>query len=196
MSQVKGLLAGGAALLVVLGFAAFSTPRAVTDSGSQASQGDGGQTTQALLNEVRELRLAIQRSNLNTYHAQVTLERLRLQQQRVDRLNEKLDVVRREIVNLQGDKSGFLEESRRVETRLSQESDPNRRRELENVQQHLKAKAEWLPERESQLRETESQLISQLQVEQAKLNELNDRLDALQKELEIVDKPPQNGKRQ
>ena len=48
----------------------------------------------------------------------------------------------------------------------------------------------------SQQRELESQLNGQVQVEQAKLNEINDRLDTLQKELENVDKLQQNGKRQ
>ncbi|HZS10341.1 MAG TPA: hypothetical protein VFD58_36265 [Blastocatellia bacterium] len=197
MSRMKSLLAGGAVLLTVFGFAAFSTPRAVPAPTSQSPQGDGGQTTQALLNEVRELRLAIQRSSLNGYHAQVTLERLRLQQQRVDRLNERLEGVHSEMGELQRQKSHFLEESRRLETRLGQEPDPNKRRELDDMQQRFKAEAERrLPERESRARETESQMTAQLQMEQSRLNELNDRLDALQKELEIVDKPQQNGKRQ
>ena len=70
------------------------------------------------------------------------------------------------------------------------------RRELENQHQIFKLELERLPEAVSQQREVESQLNGQIQVEQAKLNELNDRLDTLQKELENVDKPQQNGKRQ
>jgi hypothetical protein len=42
----------------------------------------------------------------------------------------------------------------------------------------------------------ESQLLAQLQPEQARLNELNERLDAAQKELEVGDKPQAGGKRQ
>jgi hypothetical protein len=51
---------------------------------------------------------------------------------------------------------------------------------------------------ETRLRENESQLTAQLQIEQAKLAELNDQLDALQRELETSpseNKQPQGGKR-
>jgi len=189
MSRVKRFLAGGVILLSILGAASFSTLRAFPASTSQTSQGDSGQITQALLSEVHQLRLAIQRSNLNTYHAQVTLERLRLQQQQVDRLNDKLAGARALIARVQIDKSRLQGDLPRVEAQLSQESDPGRRREIENQQQAIKLEVERQLETISQQRELESQLNGQLQVEQAKLNELNDRLDTLQKELENVDKP-------
>jgi chromosome segregation ATPase len=137
-----------------------------------------------------------QRSNLNTNHAQVTLERLRLQQQQVDRLNDKLGGTRAHIARLQIDKSRLQEDIPRLEAQLSQESDPGKRRELEIHQQAIKLEIERFLDTISQEREMKSQIIGQLQIEQAKLNELNGRLDTLQKELENVDKPQQNGKRQ
>ena len=183
MSRVKGFLASGVILLTILGAASFSAPT------GQTSQGDSGQTMQALLSEVHQLRLAIQRSNLNTYHAQVTLERLRLQQQQVDRVNDKLGGARALIARVQMDRSRLQADLPRLETQLSQESDPGRRRDMENQQQAIKLEVERQLETISQQRELESQLSAQVQVEQAKLNELNERLDALQKELENVDKP-------
>jgi hypothetical protein len=189
MSRVKRFLLGGVILVTILGAASFSTLRAFPVSTSQISQGDSGQITQALLSEVHQLRLAIQRSNLNTYHAQVTLERLRLQQQQVDRLNDKLGGARALIARLQIDKSRLQGDLPRLEAQLSQESDPGRRREMENQQLAIKLEVERQLETISQQRELESQLSGQVQVEQAKLNELNDRLDTLQKELENVDKP-------
>jgi len=179
-----------------LGAASFSTPRAFPDSTNQTPQGDTGQTMQALLSEVHQLRLAIQRSNLNTYHAQVTLERLRLQQQQVDRLNDKLGGARALIAQVQTEKSRLQEDIPRLEAQLSQESDPGKRRDLELRHQMIKLEVDRLLENISQQRELESQLNAQVQVEQAKLNALNDRLDTLQKELENVDKPQQDGKRQ
>jgi chromosome segregation ATPase len=137
-----------------------------------------------------------QRSNLNTNHAQVTLERLRLQQQQVDRLDDKLGGTRAHIARLQIDKSRLQEDIPRLEAQLSQESDPGKRRELEIHQQAIKLEIERFLDTISQEREMKSQIIGQLQIEQAKLNELNGRLDTLQKELENVDKPQQNGKRQ
>ena len=196
MSNVKRFQAGGIILLTILGAASFSTPRAFPISASQTPQGDSGQTMQALLNEVHQLRLAIQRSNLNTYHAQVTLERLRLQQQQVDRLNDKLGGARALIAQVQTEKSRLQEDIPRLEAQLSQESDPGKRRDLELRHQMIKLEVDRLLENISQQRELESQLNAQVQVEQAKLNALNDRLDTLQKELENVDKPQQDGKRQ
>ena len=189
MSRVKRFLAGGVVLVIILCAASFSTLRAFPVSTGQTSQGDGAQITQALLSEVHQLRLAIQRSNLNTYHAQVTLERLRLQQQQVDRLNDKLGGARALIARLQIDKSRMQGDIPRLEAQLSQESDPGRRREMENQREAIKLEVERQVETISQQRELESQLSGQVQVEQAKLNELNDRLDTLQKELENVDKP-------
>jgi len=192
MSRAKSLSLSVIGLLVILGCASFSNPSAPIAAVNQSPQSDNGQPMQALLNEVRQLRLAIQRSNLNTYHAQVTLERLRLQQQRVDRLNEKLEKVRAELAEIRSHQARLPEDLKRVEDELAKETDPNRRRELEGIQQYLKRAPEHLVE----MQEQEALLAGQLQPEQAKLNELNERLDALQKELEVVDKPQPGGKRQ
>jgi chromosome segregation ATPase len=196
MSKLKGSLIGSIVVLAVLGFAAFSTSRAISHPVTQASQPDSGQTMQALLGEVRQLRLAIQRSNLNTYHAQVTLERLRLQQQRVDRLTEKLGEARKELAAMRRNMAELPEASKKLEAQLARESDTNKRRELEGKQELFKSMIESAPEDVARLQATESELSGQLQIEQVKLNELNDRLDTLQKELEVIDKPQQNGKRQ
>jgi Mg2+ and Co2+ transporter CorA len=196
MSKLKGSLIGSIVVLAVLGFAAFSTSRAISHPVTQTSQPDSGQTMQALLGEVRQLRLAIQRSNLNTYHAQVTLERLRLQQQRVDRLTEKLGEARKELATMRRSMAELPEASKKLEAQLARESDANKRRELEGRQELFKSMIESAPENVAKLQETESELSGQLQIEQVKLNELNDRLDTLQKELEVIDKSQQNGKRQ
>ena len=151
---------------------------------------------QALVNEVRQLRLAIQRSNLNTYHAQVTLERFRLQQQQVNRVNEKLDVVRSRLAQLKLDQTRVSADAKRVEDNLTTETDPGKRHDLEAFRQSLKLELERMVPTETQAREQETLLTGQLQIEQAKLAELNERLDALQKELEFVDKPQPGVKRQ
>jgi chromosome segregation ATPase len=193
MSQAKRFLGFGILLLACLSFTSFSRSQANTNSVNQSQQADNGQTMQALLSEVRQLRLAIQRSNLNAYHAQVTFERVRMQQQRVDRLNEKLSEVREQIAKIKMEQTQLPEQARAAEGRLSQETDPARRRSLEDMQKGLKYEIERLSQMEAHGRETESQLNGQLQIEQAKLSELNDSLDALQKELEIEGKPQQPG---
>ena len=76
--------------LVVLGLSLLTVAKAYSSS-AQPVQSE--QTMQALLGEVRQLRLVLQRGNLNTHHAQITVERMKLQQQRVDRLHTQLGEV-------------------------------------------------------------------------------------------------------
>lgn len=61
---------------------------------------DDKQVLKALLEEVRQLRLALQRSNAVSHRLQITVERLRLQQARVDSLTRSLDNVRVRVTDL------------------------------------------------------------------------------------------------
>jgi chromosome segregation ATPase len=196
MSRVKSLSLSGIVLLLLLGCVLFSNSKALTTPVDQSPQSDNTQAMQALVNEVRQLRLAIQRSDLNTYHAQVTLERLRLQQQRVDRLSEKLETVRTKISETKSHQANLKDQIEQMEEAIAKVPDPNRRRELERDLRNWKRGLEQILQQESQAREEEARLTGQLQIEQANLNELNERLDELQKELEVVDKPLPSGKRQ
>src|SRR5215510_4774567 len=76
--------------LTTLVFTSFGGPQTATNNNAKDAQGDNEQAMQALVNEVRQLRLAIQRSNLNAHHSQVIIERMRSQQQTVDRLADRL----------------------------------------------------------------------------------------------------------
>jgi len=170
----------------------FNNPGALTAPVNQSLPSDNGQPMQALVNEVRQLRFAVQQSNLSAYHAQVTLERLRWQQPRVDRLNEKLEKVRAEIAELRSRQVRAPEDLKSIENELGKETDPSKRRELEQALHQTKGLSESL----AYLEQQEAQLLAQLQPEQARLNELNGRLDAMQKDLEVMDKPQPGGKRQ
>jgi hypothetical protein len=192
MSAVKSLSVSAVGLLIILGCVSFNNPRALTAPVNQSLPSDNGQQMQALVNEVRQLRLAIERSNLSAYQAQVTLERIRWQQPRVDILNEKLEKVRVEIAELRSRQASSPEDLKYIENELRKETDPVKRRELEQAQLMIKRQPEDLVQFEQQ----ESKLLAQLQTEQARLNELNERLDAAQKELEVGDKPQAGGKRQ
>src|SRR5499426_2403465 len=191
MSGVKCLSVSAVGLLIILGCVSFNNPSALTAPVNQSQPGANGQPMQALVNEVRQLRLAIERSNLSAYRAQVTLERIRWQQPRVDRLNEKLVNVRAEIAELRLRQASAPEDLKYIENELRKETDPGKRRELQQAQLMLKRQPEAL----AQLEQQESQLLAQLQPEQAKLNELNERLDAAQKELEVGDKHQAGSKR-
>src|SRR5262245_219419 len=83
--------------LTILGVASFVRSQTGANGPVKAAQGENEQAMQALVNEVRQLRLAIQRSNLSGYQAQIVIERMRAQQQSVDRLSERLRWAREEV---------------------------------------------------------------------------------------------------
>ena len=198
MSRIKTISVICLLFLTTLGFASFGRSQTTTDSPANAAQGENEQTIQALLNEVRRLRLAIQRSNLSAYHAQVIIERMRSQQQSVDRLADRLRGIRDQLDHGKMAQSEFQDLLKKIEGRLNLERDPDKRDDLEEQQETFKTRLGSLAQQETRLREVESQLAQQLQTEQAKLADLNEQLDALQRELEIPpaeNKPPQSGKR-
>jgi chromosome segregation ATPase len=198
MLRIKSISVICLLFLTVVVFASFGRSQTETNNKAMAAQGDNEQTMQALLNEVRQLRLAIQRSNLSAYHAQLIIERMRSQRQHVDRVAERLRDTRDRIANGKIPQAEFQHELKKIERLLSQDVPAERREDLEEQQDVFKTRLAALAKEETRLQEVESQLNTQLQIEQARLTELDDQLDALRRELEMPpaeNKQPQGGKR-
>jgi len=116
----------------------------------------------------------------------------------VDRLTERLRDARERIANGKIPQAEFQQELKRIEGRLSQEREAERRQDMEEQQDMFKTRLAALAKEETRLQEVETQLAAQVQIEQAKLVELDDQLDALRRELEMPpaeNKQPQGGKR-
>jgi chromosome segregation ATPase len=198
MLRIKSISIICLLFLTVVVFASFGRSQTETNNKVKAAQGDNEQTMQALLNEVRQLRLAIQKSNLSAYHAQLIIERMRSQRQHVDRLTERLRETRDRIANGKIPQAEFEHELKKNDRFLSQEWPAERRQDLEEQHDMFKTRLAALAKEETRLQEVESQLTAQLQIEQARLAELDDQLDALRRELEMPpteNKQPQGGKR-
>jgi hypothetical protein len=202
MSRIKDISIICLLFLTTLVFTSFGSPQTATDNNAKGAQGDNEQAMQALVNEVRQLRLAIQRSNLSAHHSQVVIERMRSQQQTVDRLTERLRWARDEAsrfrMYLPLQQAEIQNRLKGIEANLNDALDANTRRAREGELEVTKQRLGMMAQEETRLRENESQLAAQLQIEQAKLGELNDQLDAMQRELEMPpseNKPSQGGKR-
>ena len=202
MSRIKTISIICLLFLTTLGFASFGRSQTTTNSPTKAERGENEQTMQALLYEVRELRLAIQRSNLSAYHAQVIIERMRSQQLSADRLTDRLRETRDQIFNWKMrtalEQSELQDRLKDAEDGLSEPVDAITRRGREADLAITKKKLGLMAQEEAWMREKESQLAGQLQIEQARLAELNEQLDALRRELETQpaeNKRPQSGKR-
>jgi predicted nucleic acid-binding Zn-ribbon protein len=152
---------------------------------AEAGPVDEAQTLRALLTEVRELRLALQRATLSTTRFQLAAERLRAQLALISVLTRDLKEVRMDLYSI---KKGAADLNARVEEgkeRLSQAMEEKRRTELEEFLKELKREAAALAQRVDDLQVREGELNAQLQTEQGKLDEINRQIDALQKELEM-----------
>lgn len=138
---------------------------------------------QELLGEVRQLRIALQRISVNAYRGQVMVERLRLQQEQVNRLTQELNSARNQIGELRSNqitaKDKLDEAEKQQDKGVVSDAIVNRFKEvLEDLKRH-----------EQRLSERETQVAAQLEAERANLTDLNKRLDALEMEMMITSQP-------
>lgn len=186
ISSTAGIL-----LLCLLAYVtSFTVMGKVAPSQSSADP----QMLQSLLSEVRELRLALQRSNLTTFRTQVALERLRLQMGRVESLRESLERTREELANERSTRLGMADQLKELEDRISAEKGAAKRESLITEQTDLKNALNQASFREEQQREKENRLSSELQVEQTKLDEMSNKLETMERKLEA--QWPEEGPRQ
>jgi hypothetical protein len=196
MSRIKTISVICFLFLATSIFGSFASPQTTVNNPAKTAQGE--QTMQALLNEVRQLRIAIQQSNLSAYRTQVIVERMRSQQQRVDRLTERLRETRDRIANWKRGQAEMQDELKIIEARINRATEVADRAHWEEQQERLKNRLASMAQENTRLQEQESQLAAQSNIEQARLAEFNDQLDALQRELEtqpVESKSPQDGKR-
>jgi chromosome segregation ATPase len=161
-------------MLLVVSF--FVTPDKALGQ-TNASRPTSEQSLQELVREVRQLRATLQRMNSAMYKGQVMLERLKLQQEQVFRTSRELAQIREELSELRGQQSRFKEALPNVEAGI--EAGTRQRGELNDIKMQL----ESLKEREELMVAREARLSNELELERAKLNDLNDRLNALELEL-------------
>ena len=139
-------------------------------------------TLQALLSEVRQLRLTMEKSVTLGPRMQLIMQRTQLQDARVARISQQLDEVRKQIAAEAAQQADANERLAKIEQGISTETDAGRRAQLEDVYTHFKMLAGRGPDQ--QLRARESELANALQGEQATLSDLNGKLDALERQLE------------
>jgi adenylate cyclase len=174
-------------LLVGLPIFAFGQQPGIADSTPDRA------TLQALLTEVRQLRFALERSTSVVPRIQLAFQRLQLQQDRVDRLSKQLQDSRTHTAAATDRKTHFVTAVQQLEVRIGQEQDPTRRKALEVEMKSHTIELEQLSLREQQEQAQEIQFTGQVQTEQAKLNELSDQLNELDKKLQQDQPTPAPG---
>ena len=144
-------------------------------------------TIQALLAEVRLLRLTLEKSTLVVPRINLALQRVQTQQDSVQRAAQHLDGLRERLAAAAGHQAENASRLKALESELGREQDPVRRANLENELKHLKMLNDQLQQEELQLRAREVELAGRSRSEQAKLDELTEKLGALE---HMLDGPP------
>jgi chromosome segregation ATPase len=144
-------------------------------------------TMQEILSEVRQLRRTVQTGLSLGPRMQILLQRAQFQEQKVSRISQQLDEVRKQIADQTARQAAANDRLAKIEQDISSESDAARRAQLEEMRAGLKMITGNGPDQ--QLRARESELSNALDTEQAALNDLNEKLDALERQLEAVAAP-------
>jgi chromosome segregation ATPase len=154
-------------------------------SGLSQSPSSESQGMQALVAEVRQFRKDLQTSNGYALKAQVLLNRLQFQQAAVVRASDRLSDARLRLAGMQRHRTevaatlkGFEELLENTET--SSEDQKRIQAEISPKKQELEALAAEEQQQQAAVADAEEQL----RTEQAKLNELEDRVDRLEKALD------------
>lgn len=159
--------------LLALGLVLFSS----TAFGQTAST--DSQTLQALLTEVHQLRQDLQTAATAARRAQILIYRLYAQEAAVERASQRFDEAKSVADQFQVRKKWETLRLKEYEDRKDRAENPAERKQLDDVISNLKSEMEeWAPmEQEAQTKEME--LAEQLRIEQAKLGQLHDELDRL-----------------
>ena len=162
--------------LVVL---AATTPRAAAEQKSV-------DPIAALLAEVRQLRIVMERSAAVGPRIQLLTSRMALQDERVFRTARQVDSLRDELQRLTTQSQELAARTTQLEEALRTATDPGKQLELREALRFVKTEAELQATREQQTRAREAEAASALAQEQARWTELSQRLDDIEA---LLDKP-------
>jgi chromosome segregation ATPase len=163
--------------LLVYAGSTVTRPEAFAQT-KKTTEGAGPETaTKELVNEVRLLRQAFERSQQLLARLLSVTTRWRAQQEVVLQLTRDLAETRRQLAELKFNPGQLAEQLAEMEKKVAAgTTNAAHYREL-------MAEVEHQMQRERELRNREGELAAQLKTERAKLDDLNRRLDALERDI-------------
>lgn len=161
--------------LVFLVCAPAASGQAPTPASSRTEE---QQLLKAMLEEIRQLRLELQRANATSQRVLITLERSRIEQTHFDAVGRSLQTVQRQLAEATEAESRLAAELKESEERLST-TDSDAKTILESQIKEMKSRLTTVRREQEEIRNRERELNAELQTSQTKLNELNGQLDAM-----------------
>jgi hypothetical protein len=144
------------------------------------------QVTQALLSEIRELRLAIERSTLLNARTQLAISQLQLQETSIARLMSQLNDVRSQAAATSGVAKRFADAVADLEQRRTTATDPKVRLQAEDELKHMKFQVEQTTAMETARVAREGELAMQLQQAQNQIADSRARIAEMERALDAA----------
>ena len=143
------------------------------------------QTLQSLLAEVRQLRHDLQTTTVAAQRAQILIYRVQAQESVVRRMRDRVDDARSKLAQIRFEQESRAATIKRIEEKRSHTETPAaEQKDLEDSLSQVKARLDAGANTEQETQATLTEAEVQVRVEQAKLGELQDQLDRLDKTLE------------
>ena len=168
------------AILITLG--AYGAVRAQTQR-VESNQSDFPTMTQ-LLQEVRALRLAIERSTVAGTRAQLLLGRLQMQEARMATLGRQVQEARSRLLNIQRDRENSMSEIKRL-TDAVDRATPDERRAIEERLEQMKRSIKDMQQQEQDVQSDYDGLTQALSTDEARWVDFNQRLEELERSLAV-----------
>ncbi len=144
-----------------------------------------------LINEVHQLRLALEQNNLLQHHSSVLLAHVRHQEDVIRETVTELRTLEKALVDL-AEPSRYdeqLDDLKDIETRINRTTDPEIRLDLvqdyEGMKRRLDRAKQADKEQLERERELKPKLTDKLREERDVLNEMNAQLDAFERDIEL-----------
>lgn len=167
----------------LLGFVVLACTFVLGQSASRDTQ-----ALESLVKELRQLRQDLVTTTVAAQRVQIVLYRLEGQQTAVQRAAERRDLARDRLTDTESQIKRVTAEIQQSEDHLTQSQSAPERKELqEQVLPRLKADLETHRHLQQQQQASESEAEEHLRAEQARLNDLENFLDRLDKSLADLD---------
>jgi chromosome segregation ATPase len=159
----------------------FVLPLLTTATAFAQSAPPDSPALQALVSEIRQLRRDLYTTTAATQRVQIALFRLQIQATAVARATSRLDELRSRISQSQSHHAEIATRMQQFEEKQRGTQDPNELKAVSDILPQLKADLDREAGEEQRLQAIEAEAASQFKAEEAKLNELQDQLDKLDK---------------
>lgn len=142
------------------------------------------QLTQVLINEIRQLRQDLQTTAVTIQRVQLVMFRVQAQAALATRATQRLDDARSRCSQMQFQRKMVTDDLDRTEQRVRAAQNPTEKKNAEDMLPRLKAQLDMSAMQEQQCQSSQAEAESQFRTEQAKLNDLQDQMDKLDKVLD------------